>query len=217
MVRTLTRSPLRGTLGRMAGRADERAAMTSVAQHAEAHLQIIRRAMERSSTFTAVPGLGGAGMGAIGLTAAVLAANQHTSERWLVVWLLAAAAAFALGVTAMWRKAARSGAPLAGAVGRRFALGMAAPLVAGAAITWALWRTGDYAVMAPTWLLLYGAGVVVGGLFSAPVVRATGLCFMAVGIAAAITPPAWSNGWLAIGFGGLQIAFGIHIARHHGG
>jgi hypothetical protein len=201
----------------MPSRVGERAEMTSVAQHAEQHLQFIRRTMERSSTFTAVPGLGGVAMGTIGLAAAGLAANQSSPERWLVVWLLAAVVAAAVGVVTMWRKAARSGAPLAGAVGRRFALGLAAPLVAGAAITYALWRAGDYAVMPATWLLLYGAGVVVGGMFSAPVVRAAGLCFMAVGIAAIVTPQAWGNGWLAAGFGGLHIGFGIHIARHHGG
>jgi hypothetical protein len=201
----------------MSNQAGERAATTSFGQHAEENLQFIRRTMERSSTFTAVPGLGGAGMGAIGLAASILAASQRSADRWLVVWLVAAAVALGIGVTSMWRKAARSGAPLVGAVGRRFALGMAAPLVAGAAITSALWRAGDYAVMAPTWLLLYGAGVMIGGMFSAPVVRAMGVCFMAAGIAAIVSPSAWGNSWLAIGFGGLQIGFGIHIARHHGG
>jgi hypothetical protein len=201
----------------MSRRAGEPAAVTSFGRHAEENLQFIRRTMERSSTFTAVPGLGGAGMGVIGLSAAILAANQGAPERWLIVWLLAAAVALAVGVSTMWRKAARSGAPLVGAVGRRFALGMAAPLVAGAAITYALWRAGDYAVMPPTWLLLYGTGVVIGGMFSVPVVRAMGVCFMAVGIAAIVTPQNWGNSWLAIGFGGLQIGFGIHIARHHGG
>src|SRR5438034_11022724 len=130
----------------MSRRAGERAEMTFFGQHAEENLQFIRRTMERSSTFTAVPGLGGAGMGAIGLAAAILAANQRSAERWLVVWLLAAAVALGIGVATMWRKAARIGAPLAGAVGRRFAQGIAAPLVAGAVITYALWRAGDYAV-----------------------------------------------------------------------
>ena len=54
-----------------------RADVTSFGQHAEENLQFIRRTMERSSTFTAVPGLGGAGMGVIGLAAAILAANQQ--------------------------------------------------------------------------------------------------------------------------------------------
>lgn len=201
----------------MAMPAGKRTTATSVADHAEAHLEFIRRTMERSSTFTAVPGLGGVAMGVTGLAAAAVASRQPSDERWLVVWLVAAAIALAIGVTTMWRKAARSGAPLTGALGRRFALGMAAPLVAGAAITFALWRAGDYAVMPSAWLLLYGAGVLTGGMFSAPVVRATGACFMAVGIAAVATPPDWGNNWLAVGFGGLHIGFGTHIARHHGG
>src|SRR6188768_2110292 len=106
----------------MSRREGEPADVASFSQHAEESLQFIRRTMERSSTFTAVPGLGGAGMGAIGLAAAILAANQPSAERWLVVWFVAAVAALGLGVVAVWRKAARIDAPLAGAVGRRFAM-----------------------------------------------------------------------------------------------
>ena len=191
--------------------------MTSFGQHAEESLQFIRRTMERSSTFTAVPGLGGAGMGAIGLAAAVVAANQSSAERWLVVWLLAAALALGIGVTAMRRKAARLGAPLSGAVGRRFSMSLAAPLVAGAALTWGVWTTGEWALMPPLWLLLYGTGALAGGLFTLAVVRLVGLAFMALGIAALVTPAAWGNVWLGIGFGGLQLVFGLYIARKHGG
>jgi hypothetical protein len=196
---------------------DTRPGPASVGQRAEEQLEFIRRVMERSSTFTAVPGLGGAAMGIVGLVAAGVAATQPSPDRWLIVWILAAAVAMAAGGIVMWREAARSGTPLTGAIGRRFALGLLAPLAAGGGITYALWRAGAYGVMPPTWLLLYGAGVVVAGLFSAPVVRATGLCFMAAGVAASLTPQDWGNSWLAIGFGGLHIGFGIHIARHHGG
>jgi hypothetical protein len=214
---TLTGCACRATLQTMASPVGDRAPVTSVSRHAENHLEFIRRTMERSSTFTAVPGLGGVAMGAVGIVAATLARNQPSAERWLVVWLAAAVVALGIGIATTWRKAARSGAPLVGAVGRRFALGMSAPLVAGAAITYALWRAGDYALMPATWLLLYGAGVVTGGMFSAPVVRTTGVCFMAVGLAAVVAPQEWGTAWLAAGFGGLHIGFGIHIARHHGG
>src|SRR5690606_24713686 len=88
---SLTCAERRGTLHPMPSRDSGRPGdTTSVAQHAEAHLQFIRRAMERSSTFTAVPGLGGAGMGVIGLAAAVLAADQRSDAGWLLVWILAA-------------------------------------------------------------------------------------------------------------------------------
>jgi len=191
--------------------------MPSVGQHAEESLQFIRRTMERSSTFTAVPGVGGVGMGAIGVAAAVLAAGQSSAERWLIVWLLAAVVAMGIGVTAMVRKAARLGAPLAGAAGRRFAIGFVAPLVAGAALTWGVWMHDDWALMPAVWLLLYGTAVLAGGMFSIAAVRLLGVAFMALGITALATPPAWGNVWLGLGFGGLQIAFGLYIARRHGG
>jgi hypothetical protein len=201
----------------MSRRAIEKAAVPSVGQHAEESLQFIRRTMERSSTFTAVPGVGGVGMGATGLAGAVLAANQSSAERWLIVWLLAAVVALSIGVTAMVRKAARLGAPLAGAVGRRFAISFVAPLVAGAALTWGAWMHDDWALMPAVWLLLYGTGVLAGGIFSVGAVRLLGVAFMALGIAALATPAAWGNVWLGMGFGGLQFIFGLYIARRHGG
>ncbi|ODS55130.1 MAG: hypothetical protein ABS36_10305 [Acidobacteria bacterium SCN 69-37] len=201
----------------MSSSRDPRTTPASFSDHAEANLRFIRQAMERSSAFTAVPGLGGVGMGVVGLAAAPVAAHQPSDERWLVTWLVAAVIALAVGATAIRRKAARNGAPLTGPIGRRFGLGLAAPLVVGAAMTYALWRIDAYAVMAPMWLLLYGAGVIVGGLFSAPVVRIAGACYMAAGLAAIVTPSGWGTLWLALGFGGLQIGFGLYIARRLGG
>lgn len=201
----------------MSRREREQVAVTSFGQHAEENLQFIRRTMERSATFTAVPGAGGVGMGTIGVAATVLAANQRSNEHWLIVWLVAAAVALSIGVTATLRKAARLGAPLAGVVGRRFAMSLAAPLVAGAALTWGVWMHDDWALMPAVWLLLYGTGVLAGGAFSVAAVRLLGVAFMALGVAALVTPPAWGNLWLGTGFGGLQIAFGLYIARRHGG
>ena len=76
---------------------------------------------------------------------------------------------------------------------------------------------GAWALMPPTWLLLYGTGVVTGGAFSVAPMRILGLGFMLLGSAALVTPASWGNVWLALGFGGLQIGFGIYIARKHGG
>jgi hypothetical protein len=189
----------------------------SVETHAADQLSFIRRTMERSSTFTAVPGWGGAGMGVIALIAAATASVQPTAERWLATWLAAAGIAFVVGILAMRRKAARVGVPLTGAPGRRFALSLAAPLVAGAALTAGLWMHNVWALMPPAWLLLYGTGVMTGGAFSVTPMRVIGLGFMLLGAAALLTPPSWGNVWLALGFGGLQIGFGIYIARKHGG
>ena len=190
---------------------------SSVGDHAAENLVFIRQAMERSAAFTSIPGLGGVAMGAVGLVTAAIAARQPSPDRWLLAWLGGAAIAAVLGFAAMTRKARQHGVDLLGANARRFALGMAAPFVAGAAITFELWTGRNFTVMAPAWLLLYGAGVLTGGIFSIPIVRAIGVCFMTLGIAAIVTPPEWGNVWLAAGFGGLQVGFGIYIARNHGG
>jgi hypothetical protein len=111
----------------------------SVGDHAAADLRFIRHAMERSATFTAVPGWGGAAMGATGIAAAIVAAFQPSAARWMAVWLSAALAACTIGVITMRRKAERVGVPMTGPPGRRFAMSLAAPLVAGAALTGGLW------------------------------------------------------------------------------
>jgi hypothetical protein len=189
----------------------------SVSSQAADNLTFIRSAMERSSTFTAVPGIGGVLTGVIGLIAAGVGARQPTADRWLGTWLVAALVAAIVELVAMTRKAHRAGITLTGTNARRFAMAIAAPMVAGAAITYELWTVGNFTVMAPAWLLLYGAGVLTGGMFSVRVVRAIGVCFMMLGIAAILTPPEWGNLWLGIGFGGLHVGFGVYIARHHGG
>jgi hypothetical protein len=188
-----------------------------VSGQAADNLVFIRATMERSATFTAIPGVGGAVMGAIGLAAAAVAAMQPMGDRWLLTWLGAAALAAVAGLAAMWHKARAAGLALTGTGSRRFALGMAAPFVAGAAITYELWAVRNFTAMAPTWLLLYGTGLLTGGQFSVPVVRWIGVCFMTAGIAAILTPHEWNNLWLAIAFGGLHLGFGIYIARNHGG
>ena len=193
------------------------AQVTAVTDQAAQNLQFIRHAMERSATFSAVPGIGGALMGGVGLMAAIAAAVQPTAERWLLVWLGAAVVALVIGLVTMRRKAARLGAPLVGATGRRFALGLSAPLIAGAALTVGVWLHGVWALMPPTWLLLYGTGVLTGGAYSVAPMRVLGLAFLALGAAALVTPPSWGNVWLGVGFGVLQIGFGSYIAKHHGG
>jgi len=44
-----------------------------------------------------------------------------------------------------------------------------------------------------------------------------GLCFMWCGACALFSPAAWANAYMAAGFGGLHVLFGLIIARRHGG
>jgi hypothetical protein len=180
-------------------------------------LRFIRDTMERSAAFTAVSGWGQVLLGVTAIVAAVLAARQATSFAWLRVWLGEGLLAAAIGLLACTWKANRRGLPLFSGPARKVALGLAPPLVAGAFLTFLLFRSGFQSALPATWLLLYGAGIMTGGSFSVPIVPVMGLCFMLLGGLAVLGPVTLGNWFLAAGFGGLHIIFGLWIARRHGG
>lgn len=180
-------------------------------------LRYIRDTMERSAAFTAVSGWGQVLLGFTAIAAAWLAARQASPFAWLRVWLAEGLMGVAIGLLACTWKANRRGLPLFSGPARKVALGLAPPLVAGAFLTFLLFRSGLEAALPATWLLLYGAGIMTGGAFSVPIVPVMGLCFMLLGGFAVLGPPAWGNWFLAAGFGGLHIVFGFLIARRHGG
>jgi hypothetical protein len=178
---------------------------------------VIRRTMERAASFSAIPGWGTVLMGLTAVAAAAVAARAPDRGSWLALWLAEAAMAIAIGLAAMARKARRTRTRVLGASGRRFLLGLAPAVVAGAVITLALARADLTAPLPGLWLLLYGCGLVAGGGQSARIVPAAGACFMALGTAALLSPWGWGDAFMAAGFGGLSIVFGAVIGIRHGG
>lgn len=192
-------------------------ATADLAPDAAADLRFIRDTMERSASFTAVPGWGQVILGATALAAAWLAARRSGAAAWLNVWLAEAILAALIAFLSMRWKANRRGLPLFTGPGRKVALGLFPPLIAGALLTFSIERAGLESALAPAWLLLYGAGIITGGAYSVSIVPVMGLCFMATGALAVVAPAAWANYFLAAGFGGLHIIFGFLIARRYGG
>lgn len=180
-------------------------------------LRFIRDTMERSAAFTAVSGWGQVLLGLTAVAAAWLAAIQISPFAWLRVWLAEGVLAVAIALLSCMWKANRRGLPLFSGPARKVALGLAPPLVAGAFLTFSIFRAGLQPALPATWLLLYGAGIMTGGAFSVAIVPVMGLCFMLLGSLAALGPAPWGNWFLAAGFGGLHIVFGLIIARRHGG
>ena len=178
-------------------------------------LRFIRETMERATAFTAVPGWGGAIMGIVALAGAV-AAGRAASPAWCTTWIADALVAGAIGLGAAFVKARRSGVSLAGAPARRFALAFAPAMAAGVVLTVEFAAAGSWDRLAGTWLLLYGTAVTSGGALSVRVVPLMGVAFMALGVMAFMHPAAGPP-LMAVGFGGLQIAFGILIGLKHGG
>ena len=187
--------------------------------HAMDNLRFIRETMEGAACFTSVSGVGEMAVGVSALAAAWLAGRQGGDLPWLLTWLGEALLALALTGGAIAWKARRAdvGLGLLSKPGRRFLLGLVAPLAAGALLTLVLYRAGARALLPGSWLLLYGTGVVTGGAFAVRTVPVMGLAFMALGAIALFCPPGWGDLLLAGGFGGLHLLFGALIARRHGG
>jgi len=181
------------------------------------NLRFIRETMESAASFTAVSGWGEIAIGLTALGAAILASQIADLRAWLAIWMGEACLSVLISGSAMLRKAKAARKPMLSGPGRKFALSFVPPLVVGAVLTAVLYRAGLISALPGTWLLLYGTGVVTGGTYSVRIVPVMGLSFMALGIAALFSPNSLGNLFMAIGFGGLHIIFGIIIARRYGG
>jgi len=181
------------------------------------NLQYIRETMERATAFTGISGWGQVAIGVSALAASLVAAQQKSFTNWLAIWCAEALVALLITGWSMDRKARAVKMPLLSGPGRKVAFSLSPPLFAGGLVTVVLYRAGLTNAIPGLWLLLYGTGVVTGGMFSVSAVPIMGLCFMGLGAAAFLAPAGFANWFMAAGFCGLHIVFGIIIARRYGG
>jgi hypothetical protein len=186
------------------------------ARAVEEDLRFIRETMEHSASFTALPGWGQVAMGVTAVVTAWVASRQTTSAMWLTVWLGDAVLAASIALVATQNKAQRTGVPLTSGPARKFALSFLPPIAAAAILTPVLYAAGLARVLPGAWLLLFGAGVMSAGAFSAAIIPVMGVGFLLIG-SCALLLPAWGNAFMALGFGGLHVVFGFLIARKYGG
>jgi hypothetical protein len=188
--------------------------VSSVQDHAEGHLRVIRAAMERAGVFTALSGWAGVLMGAVALATGYVARGAASPRDWVLVWLVAAAVAVPVGAAALVHRARRAGVGLTTGVARRFVLTLTAPVAAGAVLTAALLQRESYGLLPAVWLLLYGTGVVVAGSYSTRLIQGLGASFMALGAVSAFTPWPTATIMTTAGFGGLHLLAGLLVLGH---
>ena len=188
----------------------------SMQDHAFDNLRFIRETMERSGSFTVVPGWGGVVMGVTALLASYFAYRQPTPRTWLNVWFIEALVAAVVGSIAIWKKARAARSEILSAPTRKFLLSFTPAIITGALITLSAYLSGSYLILPGVWLTCYGSSVISGGTFSVRAVPIMGAGFLLLGALAFLIPP-WGNALLAAGFGGLHIIFGLLIARRYGG
>ncbi len=181
------------------------------------NLAFIRNTMEAAGSFTAVSGWGMVAVGALATVVAIAAERQPSAFGALQVWIASAVLLPVVMLVAIVQKARRAKMPLLSGPARKFVLSFSPPIVVGALLTLVMYRGGLIDAIPGMWLLLYGTAVVAGGAFSVQIVPVMGLCFMAAGVLALFSPISWDQWIMGAAFGGLHIAFGIPIARRHGG
>ena len=181
------------------------------------NLRYIRETMERATPFTGISGRGEMAIGVTALVVSVVAAQQQNFKAWLAIWLAEGFISLLIAGWSMDRKARATQTPLFSGSGRKAVFSLAPPVIAGGMLTIVLVRAGLSDAIPGVWLLLYGTGVITGGMFSVRAVPAMGLCFMALGALALFSPAGWANWFMAVGFGGLHLLFGAIIVRKYGG
>jgi hypothetical protein len=191
-------------------------------------LGAIRRIVEASGRFTILSGAaavvagGSATVGALlthrvltaagGVSMAGRAVLVQLAEIWLGVFIVAAAATL-LGT--LRRSRLEDRAILPRLIGR-IAFGLVPSFVVAAALTLALISRGAVDLVAPLWILSYGAAAVTAGLFSVRSVQVLGACFLAAGLVSLLWLPHLPALTLGVTFGGFHVIYGGIVWRSHG-
>ena len=172
--------------------------------------------MEGAVSF-AVPGSAGIAMGATGLMAAAFSSLPAFSAHWLIIWLVAAAAAGVLGSILVVRESSLRGLRLAGTPLRKFALCLLPSLFAGVVLTAVNLYYGNFHAIPGTWMLLYGCALLAASAQTTRIIGAMGSIFALFGLIALVLPDGLQVLMLGAGFGGLHVIFGFLIGRlNHG-
>ncbi|HEY0727041.1 MAG TPA: hypothetical protein VGD38_03155 [Pyrinomonadaceae bacterium] len=181
------------------------------------NLRYIRETMEAATAFTGISGWGEIAIGVTALAASAIAALQATFNAWLAVWIAEGLISLLIAGWSMDRKTRAIKMPLGSGPGRKAVFSLTPPMIAGGLLTIVLVQAGMINAIPGVWLLLYGTGVITGGMYSVRVVPIMGICLMALGALALFSPPAFGNWFMAVGFGGLHVVFGAIIVRKYGG
>ena len=181
------------------------------------NLRYIRETMELATAFTGISGWGEIAIGVTALIATAIAAQQPTFNAWLAVWIAEGLISLLIAGWSMDRKTRAIKMPLGSGPGRKAVFSLTPPMLAGGLLTIVLVQAGLTNAIPGVWLLLYGTGVITGGMYSVRVVPIMGICLMILGALALFSPPAFANWFMAAGFGGLHLVFGAIIVRKYGG
>ncbi|TGE19327.1 hypothetical protein [Hymenobacter elongatus] len=195
-----------------------------------AQLTEIRAIMERSSRFLSLSGLSGVGAGVVALLGAGtghwylreqygeggfvrLVEGSAVEQRAALPFLVALAAGMivaALLVATYFtlRRARQDGQVIWSTLGRRLALSLVIPLVAGGLFCLALYLRGVASLVVPGMLLFYGLALLNASKYTLDEIRLLGLTQIGLGLVALLLP-GYGLLFFALGFGLGHIGYGL--------
>jgi hypothetical protein len=189
----------------------------------------MRSMMERSSKFLSLSGLSAIILGVYALAGAFIAyrffsfnpgqivysntaSGSVPAEFLQVIYLGMAILVLALATVVFfsYKKARKHGEKAWNPTARRLIINMAVPLVAGGILILILVAKGLFGLMAPCSLIFYGLAMYNSGKFTYEEVRSLGLIEIGLGLVGCYFTEYGLLLW-AVGFGGMNIAYGIYL------
>ncbi|HEX8329429.1 MAG TPA: hypothetical protein VF629_17970 [Hymenobacter sp.] len=201
-----------------------------------AQLTEIRAIMDRSSRFLSLSGLSGIGAGVVALLGSafsmrllesafqeesgyaaggyqrMLHASAEAREAELPALLFLAGSMITLTLLVAFfftrRRTHQGGQKLWSAPGRRLAVALAVPLVAGGLFCLRLYLGGDVAMVVPGLLVFYGLALLNASKYTLDEIRWLGLTQIGLGLVCMLLPD-WGLLFFALGFGLGHIGYGL--------
>ena len=157
-------------------------------------LATIRSLMERAREYRHPPAPVGVVAGTLGVAAGALThrslqAGAPDLTQLSAVWGGVFLVALATTVFFTWRTTRSEGIAFWSPLARDVVHALWPPLVGALALSVPLARAGRLDLVAPLWLLAYGAGGIAAGAFASPIVRWLGAAFLAAGLAVLVLEP----------------------------
>lgn len=194
-----------------------------------AQLSEIRAIMDRSSRFLSLSGLSGVGAGVVALVGVTIGhfylQNEYpegylrlmqtsVEERRTALPFLMLLAGLMIGVALLvafyftHRRTHHDGQKLWSAPGRRLAVALAIPLVAGGLFCLRLYLGGDAAMVVPGLLVFYGLALLNASKYTLNEIRWLGLTQIGLGLVCMLLP-GWGLIFFGLGFGLGHIGYGL--------
>ena len=194
------------------------------------HLATIRRIMESATRMTTLPGKAAVCGGVLALIgcgvtfwkmrsldfAEMAKLSPQDCHALVAMWALIAVAGIGINILLALRLARKRGVNPWSRLAQLAGYAMAPALLAATALSVTLVQSGQWRLVAPTWMLLYGVALWMAGILSVRAPRTLGGVFFAAGLVTLFWAAPAALAMVALTFGLAHVVFGIFLISRFG-